>query len=980
MARRVLAHSFIRNSAQSYEERLLNIFEAIRRVSYDPLCLHQNGWTVLKSPTPENPAGGSHLIGRKIIWDKFEAVIVAFVKDEHLGDLWKARWLEDDVTFDLEAEEVLQAIKKFEKKQAKHKAIKEQKGGGGPSSGRSALGGIHTGFGQSGLPGAGEHGIVLATSCANGARHGVMWPARIMSAGEAEDMGIGRKTTKKSMVHVVFLAPYWGSSLAASSGRGGRKAPVVGLSDRDEKSFNSEELFAVETVDANAETMQPYPHQEVDVKVLRASFNFFGLPNAAFPRYVEAHRLACGLRRYALDVIMKKKRTKEEEAVTAAVECHFLSKIVPAYPREVLNMSFFYILSSMPKFDGLVVAKAGREDETKEPCIDINGILESMAYPNCIIGGGCKKDGNGAFQKENGKGAVVATSESNSDVTASSQPPAQNGTGTIRQTAWKLKDFLPDDLARILILDPQNSNPLINSLNGMLKNLIRCVDEITSVGARDKIQEVLYQCLVCKSQGESILISALASSTESTIAAASRSWRGTAEKIFDRTVTRFSTDTFGRGITATLSDSNCNRHITASNSFERAVRLPAAIRAAKKAGAGGPGMPLSMSAEQKYWALAEKMLPECHSTSYIKRIRSKIVALPQDARGVALTDDSDGEGGEDTMGSPGSYDAAIASVACALKGVDMILGGDVSNAFCAVRPPGHHAGRTLHPMGATSNGFCLLNAAAIAALYAVKPVQDGGRGLARVAVLDFDVHHGNGTQDILGSTYDPRFLYISVHAGGSDVNGSEETDADQFLAGHLGYGRGREESGIFPGRCGDTSPHPGVLNLPLGEKVTPLALGHAMTVQVNDAILKFDPDLIILSSGFDAHINDPLGLGMLSAKDFANITLLACQIAARCCSGRILSLLEGGYGVPCCRIPEKTDLFLPSGISSVPLAESKEKEKQYLPIDLGSDLPSDMDDDVPYALISRLDKCHPEGFLDCVREHVSALHQSSKAL
>merc|ERR1712216_435112 len=238
------------------------------------------------------------------------------------------------------------------------------------------------------------------------------------------------------------------------------------------------------------------------------------------------------------------------------------------------------------------------------------------------------------------------------------------------------------------------------------------------------------------------------------------------------------------------------------------------------------------------------------------------------------------------------------------------MGGHCVNAFCAIRPPGHHAGKELHPMKAVSNGFCLLNAAASAALYATLAKSDGGLGLKRVCVIDFDVHHGNGTQDILCSTFDPRFLYVSLHAGGSEVNGYDIDEDDALFLG--GYCGGKKQDSIFPGRCGDFSPHEGVLNLPLGKQVTAKSMGAALVTQVTPRVESFSPDLIILSSDFDAHVNDPLGLGGLTAEDFGSVTDVCCQIAYKTCSGRIISVLEGGYGVPCCQ-PED-DKFLPAGV------------------------------------------------------------------
>jgi acetoin utilization deacetylase AcuC-like enzyme len=378
------------------------------------------------------------------------------------------------------------------------------------------------------------------------------------------------------------------------------------------------------------------------------------------------------------------------------------------------------------------------------------------------------------------------------------------------------------------------------------------------------------------------------------------------------------------------------------------------------------------------------------------------------------------------------------------------MNGECVNVFCLTRPPGHHAGRELHAMKAVSNGFCLLNSAACAALYATAPVSEGGPGLRRVCVIDIDVHHGNGTQDILCSTYDPRFLYVSIHAGGPDVNGIDPSveEADEFSH-HLAR---TPKKGIFPGRCGDFSPHQGVLNIPLGARVTSHALGAALMTKVTPAVEKFSPELIIISTGFDAHKNDPLGLGGLSAEDFGTLTEVICKLAHRSCSGRVVSILEGGYGVPCCRLP--TNLFDPEeakaksadqpsdkqgdpesqsngqgnanqgldvkhSSSSVehpaepaktaindppnppqngskpttdevegsasqdvtrdevpaePVIEKADPPLKPLEIlDLGDELPENMKDDMPYLLMKRLDKCHSEGFMDCVREHVATL-------
>jgi acetoin utilization deacetylase AcuC-like enzyme len=367
--------------------------------------------------------------------------------------------------------------------------------------------------------------------------------------------------------------------------------------------------------------------------------------------------------------------------------------------------------------------------------------------------------------------------------------------------------------------------------------------------------------------------------------------------------------------------------------------------------------------------------------------------------------------------------AAVAGVGAAVAATDRIVRGECVNAFCITRPPGHHAGRALHPMKAVSNGFCILNPVACAALHATTPMSSGGLGLSRVCIIDFDVHHGNGTQDILCSTYDPKFLYVSLHAGGAEINGHPMDDDPNHELHDLGCNP--KMSGIYPGRCGDTSPHKGVLNIPLGACVTSHAVGTALLNLVSPRVEEFAPDLIILSAGFDAHKSDPMGLGGLVAEDFGHITQVACQLAFKLCSGRVLSILEGGYGVPCCR-PQQP-FFLPStandeqevkpdGIairngsgnetrtnnpaeeqsSSAPVTvlsdegtgeretvRSTSLRKRPQPsklLELGDDLPDSMDDQVPYALQARLEKCHAEGFIECVCEHVRSLSICSKSL
>jgi len=190
-----------------------------------------------------------------------------------------------------------------------------------------------------------------------------------------------------------------------------------------------------------------------------------------------------------------------------------------------------------------------------------------------------------------------------------------------------------------------------------------------------------------------------------------------------------------------------------------------------------------------------------------------------------------------------------------LRVVDMVLGGEVQNAFAAMRPPGHHAEKT------TPMGFCLFGNAAIATKHALDV-----HGLQRVAVVDFDVHHGNGTQDLLWD--EPRSLFISSH-----------------------------QMPLYPGSgaAHETGAHGNVLNVPLDGGTGGDALRKAYERIVLPALNEFKPQLLIISAGFDAHRDDPLaGLNWVE-DDFVWATEQLCTVADTHCGGRVVSTLEGGY-------------------------------------------------------------------------------------
>lgn len=208
----------------------------------------------------------------------------------------------------------------------------------------------------------------------------------------------------------------------------------------------------------------------------------------------------------------------------------------------------------------------------------------------------------------------------------------------------------------------------------------------------------------------------------------------------------------------------------------------------------------------------------------------------------------------DTVLSPASAEAALRAAGAAVAAVDAVLTGKTRRAFCAVRPPGHHA------TGDVAMGFCLFNNVAVAALHALDK-----HGLERVAIVDFDVHHGNGTQAIFER--DPRVLFASSHQWPL----YPETGA-------------RSETGVG-----------NIFNAPLPVAAEGVLFRRAWDDVLLPAVADFRPQLLLVSAGFDAHWRDPLAQLRLQAGDYAWITDALVALANRHCAGRIVSSLEGGY-------------------------------------------------------------------------------------
>jgi acetoin utilization deacetylase AcuC-like enzyme len=212
----------------------------------------------------------------------------------------------------------------------------------------------------------------------------------------------------------------------------------------------------------------------------------------------------------------------------------------------------------------------------------------------------------------------------------------------------------------------------------------------------------------------------------------------------------------------------------------------------------------------------------------------------------------------DTDIGPRSFEVALHAAGTCLNAVDMVMKGSVENAFCIVRPPGHHASAN------RGMGFCLFNNIAVAARYAQRQY-----GVERVVIADWDVHHGNGTQDIFYS--DPSVFFFSTHQSPwyPGTGAASETGA--------GAGEGTTLNCPFPAGSGRDQ------------------IAGAFREKFKPRMDDFRPDLILLSAGFDSRLGDPLGRFVLTDADFADLTALLLEIAGKYARGRLISVLEGGY-------------------------------------------------------------------------------------
>jgi acetoin utilization deacetylase AcuC-like enzyme len=280
----------------------------------------------------------------------------------------------------------------------------------------------------------------------------------------------------------------------------------------------------------------------------------------------------------------------------------------------------------------------------------------------------------------------------------------------------------------------------------------------------------------------------------------------------------------------------CLDHLTPAGHPERPDRLRAIDRVLE-------AERFQMLARVEAPAASLDTIALCHPMDYVTAIRD---AAPKE--GIVGLD-------ADTSMSPGSFEAALRAAGGAAHAVDEVMTGKASNAFIAARPPGHHT-ETARPMG-----FCLFNNAAIAARHAQKR-----HSIGRAAVVDFDVHHGNGSQDIFWS--DPTVMYCSTH-----------------------------QMPLYPGTGAksERGEHDTVVNAPLRPGDGGEAFRAAFESVILPRLREFRPELVVISAGFDAHMRDPLANLNLLEADFEWATRKLMEVAQASAGGRVVSVLEGGY-------------------------------------------------------------------------------------
>jgi len=294
--------------------------------------------------------------------------------------------------------------------------------------------------------------------------------------------------------------------------------------------------------------------------------------------------------------------------------------------------------------------------------------------------------------------------------------------------------------------------------------------------------------------------------------------------------------------TGLLADPIFREHLAGREHPERPERFDAVVAGLRRAGL------LDKLARIDSRAITAQELELCHTRDYLRAARRDVEA----GHAYLSTGDTDI--------TPNSWDVAAQAAGGVLNAVDAVAGGQVRNAFCAVRPPGHHA------TASRGMGFCLFNNVALGARHAQRR-----HGIERVLIVDWDVHHGNGTQDIFYR--DPTVFFFSTHQW------------------PLYPGTGRADETGVGAAIGTT------MNFPLPAGSGRKEILTAVQQRLAPAADRFQPNLVMISAGFDSREGDPLGRFTLTDDDFADLTREAMALAARHAEGRIVSVLEGGYNL-----------------------------------------------------------------------------------
>lgn len=487
-ARKILAQAFYTKN-----ETAKAIAEAVKRTSYDPDVLKEDGWAIHKSSVPHGASGGPFHIGKLVLWQGYEAVIIAYIHDPDFGDLWKAVWLDEGESFDLEAEELQEAVRKW---QRKFKKVEPKKTSERKKSERSdkkpesiaqrttsARFAASTNFTVAGI----EQGIVLATTYNPNARQGVFWPARVMHVSELDrSQTQSKRNYAKQKINVVFLAPYWNSSSPVGARLG---------------NYANCPLLDLDSVDVSEETIQRYPFDPkrgLNIHQLQVAFRFTGLPKSAFGRFLNSHRLALALKLYASEALDSS--TKNSHPASAALfDTHAMALKTANFPSALLHLPFSYVLSHMPQpYKDGNSAQAG--EDPLEPVIRLGGILSSMRPPLCwnIETKSPSSGSNGTGKSDVATEPLVPSSTDVKSMTVQSR----------RKTSVHEEDLKVENFASQFLMEKLNTlagpdfaaSDLLSQLERLLKRASSFLRQNPSLSIADKrrLRCLLEDCLRIK--------------------------------------------------------------------------------------------------------------------------------------------------------------------------------------------------------------------------------------------------------------------------------------------------------------------------------------------------------------------------------------------------------------------------------------------------------------------------------------------------